>query len=123
MVNSLETSRILCLCFCVRIDVEQCSGCWYSDLNSNYEFVEDCVNAAVAKGQAVGVYSSDYEWGQTCGDASGLQKYPLWYAAYDGETNFNDFTPFGGWTTPAIKQYNDHGDSSCGVSVDVDWYP
>lgn len=81
------------------------------------------MNAVVAKGQAVGVYSSNYEWGQTCGSATGLQQYPLWYANYDGEQNYNDFTPFGGWTSPAIKQYNDHGDSSCSVSVDVDWYP
>ena len=106
-----------------RIDVEQCSGCWSSDLSSNFDFVKDLADAANSRGQAVGIYSSSYEWSQTVGSATGLQQYPLWYAAYDGETNFNDFEPFGGWTSPAMKQYDDHGDSSCSVSVDVDWYP
>merc|ERR1712137_509772 len=105
------------------IDVEQCNGCWSSDLSSNFDFVKSCADAASSRGQAVGIYSSHYEWGQTCGSATGLQNLPLWYADYDGAQNFDDFEAFGGWTTPAMKQYNDHGDSDCNASVDVDWYP
>lgn len=60
------------------------------------------------------------------GDATGLQDYPLWYADWDGQLSFDDFLPFGGWTTPQpgwMKQYADHGDNSCNVPVDLDWYP
>ena len=38
------------------------------------------------------------------GSYSGGAKYPLWYAHYDNNPSFSDFTPFGGWTKPAIKQ-------------------
>ena len=27
----------------------------------------------------------------------------LWYPHYDGKPSFEDFTPFGGWTKPAMK--------------------
>lgn len=44
------------------------------------------------------------------------------YAHYDGEQNYNDFSPFGGWSRPSIKQYA--GDASlCGLDVDLNWYP
>jgi len=57
--------------------------------------------------------------GSSC---TGLHGYPLWYAHYDGEANWNDAWAyhFGGWTVPAIKQFNDHG--PC-CDVDVNWYP
>ena len=45
-----------------------------------------------------------------------------WYAHYDGSPSFGDFSPFGGWSSPAIKQYQ--GDASiCGAGVDLNWYP
>jgi hypothetical protein len=48
------------------------------------------------------------------------QGLPLWYAHYDNSASFSDFTAFGGWSSPAIKQYE--GDkSSCGVGVDYDF--
>ena len=28
----------------------------------------------------------------------------LWYAHYDNNPSFSDFSPFGGWSKPAIKQ-------------------
>ena len=40
------------------------------------------------------------------------------------EPNFNDFTPFGGWTVPTIKQYWDGADGfSCTIGTDVNWMP
>ena len=43
------------------------------------------------------------------------------YPHYDDSPSFSDFVPFGGWTRPAIKQYE--GDATvCGVDVDKDWY-
>ena len=42
------------------------------------------------------------------------------YAHYDNNPSFSDFSPFGGWSRPSIKQYT--GTSSvCGASIDNDW--
>jgi len=85
------------------------------------------MNGLIAEGRAMGVnlgiYSSASQWdpifGGSYSSGSGL---PLWYAHYDGEPNFNDFVPFGGWSSPAIKQY--HGTTAvCGFDIDQDWYP
>lgn len=36
---------------------------------------------------------------------------------YDGSPSFSDFTPFGGWSAPTIKQFK--GDTTlCGKGVD-----
>lgn len=79
------------------------------------------VNNIKKRGKQVGIYASRYMWQVIMGSydncpyvASGV---PLWYAHYDGVPNFSDFTPFAGWKTPSIKQYQ--GTSSfCGASVD-----
>ena len=43
------------------------------------------------------------------------------YAHYDGRASFGDFRPFGGWSEPAIKQYE--GDKNeCGAGVDLNFY-
>jgi len=103
-------------------DVEQCSGCWNSDDDSNCEFVGEAVSAAQGAGASVGIYSSLYEWQSTVGDCANFSDLPLWYAHYDDDAGFDDEADyqFGGWTTPAMKQFNDAG--PC-VSVDVDYYP
>ena len=47
---------------------------------------------------------------------------PLWYAHYDSKPDFSDFTPFGGWSSPAYKQYA--GTTSvCGMGVDLNYGP
>lgn len=72
-------------------------------------------------GVQVGIYASEYEWGITVGSGcSGLSQYPLWYPDYDGEASFDDFSGFAGWSSPAIKQFDDSG--PC-CDVDVNWYP
>jgi len=44
------------------------------------------------------------------------------YAHYDESKSFGDFSPFGGWSKPSIKQYA--GDATvCGAGVDLNWYP
>ena len=43
------------------------------------------------------------------------------YAHYDDNPSFSDFSPFGGWNKPSIKQYA--GDKTeCGVGVDLNYY-
>jgi hypothetical protein len=45
----------------------------------------------------------------------------LWYAHYDNSASFSDFAAFGGWTKPAIKQFQ--GDTTlCGAGVDKNFY-
>ena len=36
------------------------------------------------------------------GSYTGGASYPLWYAHYDNNPSFSDFTPFNGWTQPAM---------------------
>lgn len=49
------------------------------------------------------MYTSDSQWGPIMGDYSGASSYPLWYAHYDGLPTFSDFSPFNGWSSPAMK--------------------
>ena len=50
------------------IDVEQCTNCWYSDLNMNTNYLYNASKAAQeffskeGKNRQVGIYSSVYEW-------------------------------------------------------------
>jgi hypothetical protein len=105
-------------------DVEQCSGCW-NDADSNAAFLQDGVNQAVSDGLNIGIYSSEYEWGATVGYSEGFTSFPLWYAHYDDNPSFSDtsYYQFGGWTSPAIKQFTDQQPSQCSTDADQDWYP
>lgn len=109
------------------IDVETnpSSGCgWSSDTNSNCAFVNEIINRIKSKGKVPAVYATAYMW-QTimgsrnaCPSAASQQ---LWYAHYDNNPSFSDFSAFGGWSKPAIKQYV--GDTTlCGAGVDKNFY-
>ena len=68
-----------------------------------------------------GIYSSSSQWSPIMGGTSQFSQYPLWYAHYDNNPSFSDFSPFGGWSSPAIKQYA--GDVSfCSAGVDKNYY-
>jgi hypothetical protein len=48
---------------------------------------------------------------------------PLWYSSPNGAANFDDFVPFGGFTTPYAKQFV-YMLGMCGASVIYqDWAP
>ena len=87
------------------------------------------------------MYTSDSQWNPIMGSGyNGGSSAQLWYnicmlqyikqhcdngsyryAHYDGDPSFSDFSSFGGWSRPTIKQYA--GDASvCGVDIDKDWY-
>jgi len=101
-------------------DIEQCDGCWGS-ASTNAAYIAAACNEAISLGAHIGIYSSMYEWSQTMGGSTAFTKYPLWYADWDGEQDFNDGGyKFGGWTSPAMKQYSDNG--PC-MDVDSNWYP
>jgi len=104
-------------------DTEQCDGCW-NDYGSNVQYIHAGMDQATSMGVVVGMYSSPYEWSITVGGDTSFTQYPLWYANYDGQPNFNSWAsdPFGGWSSPAMHQYT--GDATvCGIDVDLTWYP
>lgn len=54
-------------------------------------------------GHSVGIYTLASAWNPITGSSTAFKGYSLWYAHFDNNYNFNDFVPFGGWTTPAMK--------------------
>lgn len=73
----------------------------------------------------MGIYATAYMWQTIMGSRTGcpgVSKFQLWYAHYDNSASFSDFSAFGGWTKPNIKQYK--GDTTlCGAGVDLNFYP
>jgi len=103
------------------LDVE---GTW-QDCNTNKQFLQNMVNQAQSMGARVGIYTSAYYWGSIMCSSQSFAYLPLWYAYYDGVANFNEFQSFGGWGSPAIKQFDGshgtHVPTVCGVSVDLNY--
>eukprot|EP01084_Bolivina_argentea_P027494 51105_1 len=103
------------------------SGCgWGKDYSSNCEYLQQLLSAVVAKGKKPGVYSSLGEWEQVMGSKGGctaVKNYPLWYAHYDGNPSFSDWSSmqFGGWSSPAMKQFQGTT-TKCSTGVDLNWY-
>lgn len=105
------------------IETNPSPGCgWSSDKGSNCQFMRDLIDGGHAVGVRMGVYASEYMWGSIMGDCDAAKDLPLWYAHYDGKQTFSDFTAFGGWSKPAMKQYWDSV-GYCGINSDADWYP
>eukprot|EP01094_Clydonella_sp_ATCC50884_P005210 TRINITY_DN14179_c0_g1_i1.p2 TRINITY_DN14179_c0_g1~~TRINITY_DN14179_c0_g1_i1.p2 ORF type:complete len:233 (-),score=78.97 TRINITY_DN14179_c0_g1_i1:104-775(-) len=101
---------------------------WSSSCSSNQQWLHTAINTMNSlyngcgvSGGCSAIYSSSSQWSPImCGDTS-FSKYQLWYAHYDNNPSFSDFTPFGGWSHPSIKQYA--GTTSiCGTSIDKDYY-
>jgi GH25 family lysozyme M1 (1,4-beta-N-acetylmuramidase) len=96
----------------VWIDVETnpSTGCSWSghDSASNCAFLQEIVNAIKVKGKNVGIYATLYMWETIFGSRTacpGVATQQLWYAHYDNNPSFSDFSSFGGWSKPTIKQY------------------
>jgi len=100
------------------LDVE---GTWGST-SASQSFFSGLVSETKVLGVTTGVYTSQSQWTAIMGSSyKGGDAYPLWYAHYDNSPSFSDFVAFGGWTKPAIKQYE--GDATvCGVGVDINYY-
>jgi len=110
------------------IEYNPSSGCsWASyTASENCQYAQQLASTGKANGATIGVYSSQYEWETVMGSAGActdLTSYPLWYAHYDNDPSFSDYPSyaFGGWKTPAMKQYE--GDVTlCSFDVDEDYY-
>ncbi|EGG24960.1 glycoside hydrolase family 25 protein [Cavenderia fasciculata] len=104
----------------VWFDIEGPGVYWSDNQADNQAFFNSMVAGAHAVGAKVGIYTSASQWIPIMGNWAGGASFPLWYAHYDDNPSFSDFQPFGGWNTPAIKQYN--GDVTvCGLGVDQNW--
>ncbi|EGC32614.1 hypothetical protein DICPUDRAFT_81570 [Dictyostelium purpureum] len=104
------------------LDIEGPGLYWGDDQGANQAFFNELISGLESVGAHIGIYTSESQWIPIMGDWAGGASYPLWYAHYDGNPSFSDFSPFAGWSSPAIKQYNDQG-LNCGVGADLNWYP
>jgi hypothetical protein len=87
----------------------------------NCQYIADWMSALAARGVNPGVYVSEYMWSSIVGSScSSASSHALWYPHYDGSPSFSDYTPFGGWSKPAIKQYAGSS-SDCGAGIDSNW--
>ncbi len=102
------------------IDVEGTSY-WSSSAANNVNFLHGMVNQAKNRGVNLGIYSSNSQWTPITGSTHDFSSLPLWYAHYDGKDNYSDFAAFGGWSKPAIKQYQGTT-ATCSASVDLNYY-
>mmetsp|Transcript_11328 Transcript_11328/g.39468 ORF Transcript_11328/g.39468 Transcript_11328/m.39468 type:complete len:560 (-) Transcript_11328:178-1857(-) len=105
------------------IDIENSN--WGGDHARNVKFISDLAAAAKGHGVDVGIYTSSNSWAPITGDSHELsKKYRLWWPNYGSppQKDFHDFSAFGGWTRPYLKQYKGNV-GLCGASVDVSWRP
>lgn len=107
----------------VWLDIEG-SQYWTGSTTSNQAWYKGLVDACTASGYTCGVYSSKSQWEAIFGSStfSYGSSLPLWYAHYDSNPSFSDYSTysFGGWANPTAKQYN--GDVTlCSFDVDLDY--
>jgi hypothetical protein len=107
----------------VWVDVEMKDDYWMTSTAANRVFFEGIIQTLAARRVSIGIYTSKSQWEPIMGSnyTRGAQ-YPLWYARYNNQINFNDFSAFAGWQRPYIKQYV--GDVTvCGVDIDKNYMP
>ena len=100
------------------VDVEG-TQYWSSNQQSNVNFIAEMINEGVARGVSIGIYTSSSQWSPITGGSTQFSSYPLWFANWDANWSActSTFTPFGGWTSAAMKQYV--GDESfCSAGFD-----
>ncbi len=111
----------------VDVETNPSSGCSWSghDSASNCAFLTEILNRIKAKGKNAGIYASKYMWQSIFGSftaCASVASHDLWYAHYDNSPSFSDFSSFGGWSKPHMKQYA--GDTTlCGAGVDKNYHP
>jgi len=107
----------------VWLDIEG-SQYWTGSTTSNQNWYKALVDSCATYGVKCGVYSSASQWSAIFGSTSFAygSSNPLWYAHYDNNPSFSDFSAFGGWTKPYAKQYA--GDVTlCSAGVDKNYAP
>ncbi|KAI8074561.1 lysozyme [Gongronella butleri] len=104
------------------VEVDPNANNWPS-VTSNKATLTAFKTALNNSGLKWGVYASKSQWTTVTGSLSWVldSTKPLWYPHYDNTKSFSDFTSFGGWTKPTIKQYAG-STSICGANVDLNYY-
>jgi hypothetical protein len=102
---------------------------WPNNIQTNVNLIQSFISRAAAYGVTAGIYTNWYDWQQITGAYTGFQSARLWYwSAYgqgptaESQASFDDFRPFGGWSSPAIKQFA-LNEALCGLTVNRDVYP
>eukprot|EP01088_Endostelium_zonatum_P002039 TRINITY_DN12465_c0_g1_i1.p1 TRINITY_DN12465_c0_g1~~TRINITY_DN12465_c0_g1_i1.p1 ORF type:complete len:215 (-),score=29.64 TRINITY_DN12465_c0_g1_i1:48-692(-) len=104
------------------LDIEGPGTYWGGDTGANSQFIGEMLSRGRALGATIGVYTSKSQWIPITGGSTVASSAPLWYAHYDGVEGFGDFSAFGGWSRPAMKQFRGNV-NSCGTGIDENWYP
>jgi len=125
LINKLKSDGVLTNNM-VWFDIEG-SQYWSASCSTNQNWLASAISTVngLYKGcglsTCVGIYSSSSQWSPIMCGTTQFKSYQLWYAHYDNSPSFSDFSSFGGWTKPAIKQYA--GTTSiCSTSIDKDYY-
>jgi hypothetical protein len=63
------------------------------------------VDECRALGVRPGIYTGGWWWREYMNNSRAFADLPLWTAEYDGNTNIDDVTLFGGWTRASGKQW------------------
>jgi len=103
----------------VFLDIEGGDLYWSSSTSKNIVYIQQMMAAAqkFSPKYLLGLYTSKSQWSPIVGNWAGGADWPLWYASYNGKTDFSDFSAFAGWTAPSLHQYA--GDKSvCRVGCD-----
>jgi len=105
---------------------------WPSNQQNNANFIYSMLTRAQARGLKVGIYTNAYDWAQITNGWTGWTSIAggvnLWYwhvtaSGSAGQTaqNFGDFSSFGGWNNPAVKQYGQNV-NVCQTTVNLNVY-
>uniref|UniRef100_A0AC34GVZ7 Uncharacterized protein n=1 Tax=Panagrolaimus sp. ES5 TaxID=591445 RepID=A0AC34GVZ7_9BILA len=94
---------------------------WSSNVQNNINLIQSFVDRALAVGVPPSIYTNWYDWQQITGSYTGFSNLRLWYwnnfgSNIESAANFDDFSSFGGWTKPAVKQFASN-QSLCGLIV------
>ncbi len=122
-INELTNYLNSCSAFTgmIWLDIEG-SQYWLGSSSANQAWYQSLASACQSSGYSCGVYTSASQWSAIFGSSSFSHggSMPLWYAHYDNKASFSDFSSFGGWSSPSVKQYQ--GDTTlCGFGVDMDY--
>jgi len=100
---------------------------WSSNPKDNTDFLISLINAAQAKcglrWPYIGIITTLKDWNTITNGTTAFNTMSLGYKSYDGQANFNDFVPFGGWNNDTLmaKIYTVHV-PTCALYVDNVYY-
>jgi len=125
-VDFLTSAGVRNLISSIWLDIEGGTHFWSTNTALNVQFFESLRAQArgyAASGLSVGIYTSRSQWAPIVGPTyNGGADFPVWYAQYNSNQNFNDWVPFAGWQVPLIHQYKGTT-MQCGASVDLNVMP